>query len=626
MIFIMLISAQPAATQPVADQPQEIVVTAARTPQDKAESAASVTVIDSKRIERLGAPLVDSLLRLTPSAAVAVSGPAGSFTEVRIRGAEANHSLLFVDGIRANDPAAGNVPRFELLNADLVSSLEVVRGPQSALWGSEAIGGVIAVNALPDRKADQLSGEIGANGFRRASASATVSSGTGSLAAGVGWQRASGIDSFSGEGDKDGYRNLSARIRGSWRPDAAVELGASGFVLTGKSQFDGVDLLTFVHADTLDETRNRLAAGRLWASFGRAGSGLSGTLSTSLLRSSNRNSLESDELNRTQGKRWTAAGQLEYRFATGTIAHSLVAAAEHDREHFRSRDQLYGGATNQDRSRSHQALTGEWRAELSSLRVDLAVRHDRFSRFANSTAVRGSALLNLGGGVALAGSYAEGIAQPTFFDLYGFFPGNFVGNPALKPESSRGVETSLRYRNRGFSAALTVFRQRLSDEIVDVFDPATFQATTVNRGPNSRRSGIEAELSWALSQKIRLGAYYTFLDASEPDYGGELQLREARRPKHSASIAADGAIGRLSYGASLAYAAARTDTNFDLFPAQPVRLGAYWLAGARLGYRLQSGVELFARASNLLDADYQEAFGYRTEGRALFAGISLSRR
>src|SRR5204863_9312436 len=129
----------------------QIVITASRAPEQEAKTAASITIIDAKRIERLDEPLARALLRLVPSAAVSSSGPAGSFTEVRIRGAEANHTLLFIDGIRANDPASGDFARFELLNADIVSRIEIVRGPQSALWGSDAIGGVIGVNGTDDQ-------------------------------------------------------------------------------------------------------------------------------------------------------------------------------------------------------------------------------------------------------------------------------------------------------------------------------------------------------------------------------------------------------------------------------------------------------------------------------------------
>src|SRR5881227_4079740 len=173
----------------------QIVITASRAPETESQTPASVTIIDAKRIKRLDEPLVSALLRLTPSAAVATSGPAGSLTEVRIRGAEANHTLLFVDGIKINDPAAGDTPRFELLNADLASRIEIVRGPQSALWGSEAIGGVIAVNGVPDPRGYSGAAEGGSFGFARASGSASISSDRASLAGALGWQRATGIDS-----------------------------------------------------------------------------------------------------------------------------------------------------------------------------------------------------------------------------------------------------------------------------------------------------------------------------------------------------------------------------------------------------------------------------------------------
>jgi vitamin B12 transporter len=601
-----------------------IVVTASRVPQDQAETAASTTVIDKKKIERLGDPLLYSLLRLTPSAAVETSGPAGSFAEVRIRGAEANHTLLFIDGIRANDPAANDTPRFELLNADMASHLEVVRGPQSALWGSDAIGGVIAVNGLgPGRSNYSASAEGGSFGFARASASGALVSSNANLEGALAFQRATGIDSFNGQGDKDGYRNLAVRVRGSWSFTPRFEVGVSGFSLSGRSEFDGADLVTFLHADTLDSSKNRLSGGRLWLSGGDEDHGLSGTISTSLLGSTNRNFLAASEINRTSGDRWTVSGQLQYRFVTGPIRHIAIVALERDRETFHARDTIYFGASTQDRGRSHEAVTAEWRAELAPVVADVAVRRDIFSAFKDTTTLRASALVALGEGFSVAGAYSEGIAQPTFFDLYGFFPGNFFGNPSLKPETSRGFETSLRFRRGSFDAGLTGYRQKLHDEIVDVFDPVTFISSTVNRTAASHRSGIETELGWRWGETLRISANYAYLDATEPGAAPSIQLREVRRPKHSGAVAIDGRSGRLTYGGSVAYVGARGDTNFDVFPVQPVRLHPYWLAGGRVAWTLRPGVELFARGSNLFDATYQDVFGYRMEGRALYAGIRI---
>ncbi|MES2146354.1 MAG: TonB-dependent receptor plug domain-containing protein, partial [Pseudomonadota bacterium] len=160
----------------------QIVITASRAPQTETETAASVTLIDRQRLERLGEPMVPALVRLTPSAAVTSIGPAGSLSEVRIRGAEANHTLLFIDGIRANDPAAGDTPRFELLNSDLVSRVEVVRGPQSALWGADAIGGVIAIDGT-DAPGLAASSEAGSFGFRRASVAGGLEGGGATVSA-----------------------------------------------------------------------------------------------------------------------------------------------------------------------------------------------------------------------------------------------------------------------------------------------------------------------------------------------------------------------------------------------------------------------------------------------------------
>jgi vitamin B12 transporter len=604
--------------------PTEIVVTAERAPELADDTPASVSIIDAQQIERLGDPLVPALLRLTPSVAVATSGPAGSLTEIRIRGAENNHVLLFIDGIRANDPATGNQPRYELLNADLASRIEVVRGPQSALWGSEAVGGVIAVDGVTASGTSVSgSGETGSFGFGRASTSGSLAKDHAGLAAAMGWQRSAGIDAFDGTGDKDGYRNFSARVRGTWTAAPALRLGIAAFGLSGRSEFDGFDALGR-HVDTLDSSRNRLVAGRLWGDYGSGTASWRARLGVSLLASLNRNFLDEDEINRTSGRRAAIDAQVEHRFHTGDLRHRLILAFDHEGEEFRARDISFAGATDQDRDRNHQAATLEWRVDWNAVSADLAVRRDWFNRFDDATTVRASILARLGGGLSLAASYGEGIAQPTFFDLYGFFPNSFIGNPSLKPESSRGFEGSIRFRRGKLGASLTAYRQRLHDEIVDLFDPATFLSSTINRPEKSRRSGFEAEMDWTPGSRLRLSANYAYLKATEPGDTG-LAVREARRPKHSGSISADGGLGRLVYGLSLARTGARSDTNFETFPFERVRLRAYWLAGARIGYEVRPGVQIFARTANAFDAKYQDALGYRTEGRSLYAGIRLAR-
>jgi len=599
----------------------QIVITASRAPESEAQTPASVTIIDQQRIERLDEPLVSALLRLTPSAAVATSGPAGSLTEVRIRGAEANHTLLFVDGIKIDDPASGDTPRYEILNADLASRIEVVRGPQSALWGSEAIGGVIAVNGLDDAPGYRASAEAGSFGFERASGAASLVTDRTSISGALGFQRATGINSVAGPGDRDGYRNLSGRLRATWHPYSDIELGASGLALAGRSEFDGFDPFTGAHTDTLDNSRNRMNAGRLWATVGDDASPWRAQIAGSLLESSNKNYVADVEQNLTRGTRRNLSIQVERHAVIGSIIHRLILAADTERETFHAHDTAFGGFTNQDRTRNHDSVTAEWRADAGQVTGDLAVRRDIFNRFKDATSIRASLLGQLGGGFSLAGSYAEGIAQPTFFDLYGFFPGNFIGNPNLKPEGSRGFELSLRYRRGPFGGSLTGYRQRLHDEIVN---NATF-TSVLNASGSSRRSGIEATIDWKVGSGLRFSANYAYLDATEPDPATGGQRTEARRPKHSGSVVLDGSSGPVSYGASLAYVGEHID-NRDTFPFDRVALGSYWLADARIAYRIRRGVELFVRGSNLLNQHYEDVFSYRTEARAVHAGVRLSGR
>ena len=602
----------------------EIVVTASLAPAPASATPATVTVLDPERIARLGEPLAASLLRQIPSVAVASSGPAGSVAEVRIRGAESNHTLLFIDGIRANDPAAGNIPRFELLSADLASRIEAVRGPQSALWGSEAIGGVVAVEGVSSGRTTSATAEAGSFGYRRVAAGIGRTLGPLRIDLGGGDQRSGGIDAFAAApkgGERDGYHNRTVRGRVALTAAPGVEIGASGFAIAARSDFDGYDPLTFDRTETLDNTHNRLRAGRVWVRLDRAG--WVATIAASALGSVNRNQLDEALVNRTAATRDTLSATLERGFTTGSIDHRLIVAGEAQHEHFRS-DNPTDPFADQVRRRHQSAVTGEYRLTLPDrLTADIAIRHDAFGSFADATTVRAAALLTAAPGVQIGLSYGEGIAQPTFYDLYGYYPGSFIGNPRLTPERSRGVEASLRLSHGAWRASAAVYRQRLHDEIVDRFDFATFQSSSVNAKGVSKRQGAEIELAWAPSLALRLSANAAWLDATQrPDPTVPAQ-RELRRPRHSGALLADGAAGRFTYAAALTYTGAHDDRR-DSFPYNVVSLDGYVLASARIAYRVANGFELFGRVANGFGAHYQDVSGYRTEGRSVNAGLRLA--
>jgi len=597
-----------------------IVVIASRTPVEVEASATPGVIISEEVMVNLSLPHLPDLLRLAPGVSVATTGPRGTQTQVRIRGAEANHTLVFLDGIRFNDPAAGNEARFELLTADALSRFEIVRGPQSALWGSEALGGVIAAETANAFRGTGFEGlaEYGSLDSSRLSGRYALRTGNLGIVASGGWLRSDGVDSFGTGGERDGFDNRAASLKVEARPSTAVRLGVTGHYIEADSDFDGFNPVFFTRADTLDATENRIAAVRGWAEGHWGGWRVSAN--ASYLDSANRNLLAGVAQNQTYGDRLAFGAQASRQLG----GHLLTIAAEHHAEDFRARDTAFFGGTNQDRGRHVTALVGEWRAEWTGWAVtDVALRHDGFSAFEDATTLRASLLLRPTGRLYLSATYGEGIAQPTFYDLYGFFPGSFAGNPALRPEQARSWEAGIAWRSPSLTVAATYFSARLRDEIVDVFDPATFLSSTENATGKSRREGLELAATVDIAPWIAIHANYTWLDADEQRLAGTGVVREVRRPRHAANMVAQGEAGRVRWGASLAYVGKRRDTDFDLFPAAAVTLDDYLLASANLAFRLLPQLELFARAENAFDADYQDVVGYNTPGRTVHAGLRV---
>ncbi len=596
-----------------------ITVTASREAVPVALSGTALTIIDRATIDALSLPLVKDYLTLSPSVSVSQSGPMGAQTQVRIRGAEANHTLTFIDGIDVTDPASSGEFRYETLLAGGVDRIEVLRGPQSALWGSQAIGGVINILTRSDTG---VFGEAegGSLGTFRGGIGGGYQAGATSISGQASYLRSNGYDVANVGGDKDGYENFTIHAKLAAKPTENTDISLVGRYANSNSEFDGFDYGAGVPSDEPLSTRSRQWAVRALAGISLLDDRWTHQVSALFTDTANINRDGAAFQNQSDGGRATFRYQTSLTAETGKARHRFTAALEHDSERFESIDADPTALSNQSGSRLQTSLVGEYRLDVADwLGGGFAVRRDWNNSFADTTTVRATAAIKPGGGFALHGSYGTGVADPTFFDLYGFFPGFFVGNPNLKPERSRSWDLGAGWSNTAYALDITWYDATLDDEIVSTFDSTTFLSGVANATGRSRRQGLEVSASAMPAEGLTLRATYAYLDASEQRVASGLQMREVRRPSHSGSVTASYASTSFDLAASAAITGARDDTDFARFVR--VRLDGYAVVTISGAWHVTPKVDITGRIENAFDATYQDVFAYRTPGLTAHAGV-----
>lgn len=604
-----------------ADIDPAITVTASREPVPVALSGTAITIIDRPAIEALALPLAKDYLTLSPSVAVAQSGPLGAQTQVRIRGAEANQTLTFIDGIDVTDPASSGEFRYETLLAQGIERIEVLRGAQSALWGSQAIGGVVNILTRSDTG---LYGEAeaGSLGTVRLGAGGGTKLGAATLSGQASWLGSDGYDIARSGGDRDGYENLTLHGKALVAAAPGLNLGVVARYTNSNSQFDDFDYGAGVPLDAPFATRSRQLAVRASADLILFDDRWKQLLAFAHSDTANLNRTAGTFQNRSDGSRDSFRYQSSFTLATGAARHRLTGAVEHDRETFQSIDADPDALSNQQRSRLQTSLVGEYRLDVGDwLGGGLAVRHDWNNRFADATTIRATGAVRPGRGFNIHASYGEGVTDPTFFELYGFFPGFFAGNPALRPERSTGWDLGAGWSNTIAAIDVTWFDTRLESEIVSTFDPDSFLSGVANASGRSHRQGLEVSGSVTPAKGLRFAATYTYLDADEQRLAGGARSREVRRPRHSGSVSASYTGAAFDLAASAAITGARDDTDFARFV--PVVLPAYTLVTLAGAWHVTPNLDITGRLENALDARQVDVFAYRGPGLTGHAGVRL---
>ncbi|MFO1407797.1 MAG: TonB-dependent receptor [Steroidobacteraceae bacterium] len=624
---------------------ETIVVTASRIPLPLAQAGSSVTVIDREQIDRRQAVFVTDLLQEVPGVAISRSGGIGSQAQVRVRGAEANQVLVMVDGVRANDPAGNDEFPFQDLATWDVDRVEVVRGPQSALWGSDAIAGVVNVITRPT--SDRLQAQAWAEGgsFGTIAGGAQVSDAAGGVGYSVGLARlaSDGTNNSRTGGERDGYGNTTASLRLSARPTDDLELGATARYTDAHKDYDAVDFATGLPADSSDHSDTAFGYYQVRGTLGLLDDRWTQSLRGSLVTSDAHNANALGGTGATSTDTWGVHYQTTYRPADGTAvagATALTLAVDREWQEFHQRGPVYDygpGAVydpNQDQSMDTTSVAAE--VNLSPWRqtyVSLGARYDDSDAYRSVLTYRGTVSWTAESTrTALHASYGTGQKAPTFTERYGYYPGQFVGNPDLDPEQSRGWEIGLLQPLHGdrYSVGVTYFDEDLTDEIDGfVYDPASGLYTARNLPGTSQRHGVEATASARLADALTVTAAYTYTHSTQPDAATGKDVPEIRRPENVASLNADWSFlaGRAGLNLNVAYNGSQTDTFYEVTPpygTRTVRLDAYTLVSLAVRYDVSRSVRLYARGENLLDEDYENVYGYATPGIGVMAGLQVS--
>ncbi|TMJ01683.1 MAG: TonB-dependent receptor [Alphaproteobacteria bacterium] len=617
--------------------PELVVVSPSLTPIEASKSGSAVTAMSGEEARATGFTQLADVIRTFPGVAVNQSGSRGSLTQFRVRGTEANHLLVMIDGVPANAVGDGEY-NFADIPLDDIQRIELLRGPQSGLYGANALSGVLTIETKSGR------------GLAKPEFNARVEGGT--------QKSAEGAATFRGAlGPLYSATTLTYATTNGFNiaRDGLETDGAKRYAITSKA---GVDLTPYFNVEGFIRHLHRNAETDPQDPF-FLNNGL-------VVDAPGYNTVTEETLARLEGTlklfddrwiqsaKWTTsrtgvtgfenfmrasaslgtAQTLTYKSSTlldsdilGGEKHRITGLLENRREYF-SFDSFFLFGPDLDAARAGHARTtnsvgGEYVLDLlrTGTTISIAQRQDFNDPFQDEYTWRYSLSQKLGmTGARLHSSVGRGVTNPSFIEQFGFVVTTFQPNPNLVPESSIGWDAGFEqtFWNGRVLFDVTYFNSRLENEIVLKSLP-NFKTTVDNLTGPSTRQGVEVTAKFRPFDWLTLAGTYTYTDARD-DKG----MPEIRRPMHAASGSATALFleGRGKATLNVVYNGQMPDTIFT-FPSQPTTLAAYTLVGGMISYDTTPWSTVYLRAENVFDRRYEEVYSYRSPGAAVYAGVKV---
>ncbi|MEO6041012.1 MAG: TonB-dependent receptor [Croceibacterium sp.] len=576
--------------------------------QPTAATGQSVTVFDRRDIEQVQGADLTRLLERAPGVTFSRNGGPGAFTALRVRGAEGDQLLVLIDGVRVADPASpgGGFDLGNLLMGN-AARVELQRSSNSTIWGSQALGGVLAVT-LGSEPGLAASAEAGARGMVSASAGTRFAAGPAKFDLRASHFTSDGFSAAAAGTEPDGFRQSEAAGHLAIELARGLQGFASGRYAYGRLDTDSFPAPSYTLADTNEYQTTRQYSG----ASGLAYSG------------------DAVQLRASFASAHTERANYDPAFGTSP---TFTANGVSDQAEVRGRWQLadtyalaFGGMREWSRfatlydARHETAITGfyaQLERDRGPLHLAAGLRRDLHRDFGGAWSVGADAAYRLGRRWRVTASYGEGFKAPTLFQLHSDY-----GNSALQPERARSYDIGAVYAGP-VTLALTAFRRDTRAQIgfVSCFGMPTGICAgrpygTYDNVGQAGAQGVELSGAASLPRGLSLRAAYTYLEAADRTAGSPNAGRDlARRPRHALTLSGDWGAGRIRLGADLRVVSASFDDA-----ANTAALAGYAVATVRGEWDASRAVTLFGRVENLFDDHYQTAAGYATAGRGAYLG------
>ncbi len=608
----------------------ELIVTANRSPQQADRVGQSVSVLDAQDLASSQVTDLSTLLAQTPGVAVSRNGGIGGVTSLRIRGAETDQTLVVVDGVKLNDPsqAGGGYNFANLLSGD-IGRIEILRGAQSTLWGSQAIGGV--VNIITAQASEPFEGSVQLEaGARRTAYARAALGGKGErlvwrLAAGR--FRSDGDSAYRQGSEADGYENTGLSGRVDFQATEAVSIDLRAVYSKGESDFDGFPPPAFTFGDTPDYGTTEDFVGYAAVNFELGD--LKNRIAHGYTRTDRRNLDPGQAVtpitfdSRGENRRWEYQGVWTINPAwTATFGAETETAEMRTASPspFAPNPAPAGGKAGIDGV--YAQVQGE---VIRGLTLTAGLRRDSHDTFGDQTLGQLAAAWSFNeGDTVLRASFGQGFKAPTLYQLYSDY-----GNLALDPEEAGGWDAGIEHHVAGRIRLAATWFQRETENQIDFFSctAATSDHLCQRNGAprfgfyaNTARTkarGVELEGSADLGP-LQVSANYTWTDTENVSAQSVNRgKRLARRPEHQANLQATYAWAN---GAALTGSVRHVGASFDS-AANTYVLQSYTLLDLRAAYPLTGSLEAYGRIENVFDDGYETTRNYGSPGRGAFLGV-----